>query len=76
MEYSEVYDYEMEDVEFFLKQLEKRRQKITVRGRLTEEEDLELTEIDCEMEFWQELLDAMLFEPEADEEVAEEEEAE
>jgi hypothetical protein len=72
MERAELYDYDVEDVMLFLKQLEKRRQKITVRGRLTEEEDIELMEIDCETEFWQELLDEMLFEPDAvDEDPAE-----
>lgn len=57
---------------FFLKQLEKRRQKITARGSLSAQQDLELTEIDCEMNFWEELLDQMLFEPDEDEHQEEE----
>ena len=68
MNTNEMYDYEAEDVMLFLKQLEKRRQKITQRGRLSEEEDVELTEIDAEMDFWEEILDGLLFEPEEDDE--------
>ena len=64
MNTNEMYDYEAEDVMLFLKQLEKRRQKITQRGRLSEEEDVELTEIDAEVDFWEEILDSLLFEPE------------
>lgn len=65
MEHEQTYDYELEDVMLFLKQLEKRRQKITVRGRLSEEEDVELTEIDAEMEYWEEILTGLMFEQEA-----------
>jgi hypothetical protein len=68
MNTNEMYDYEAEDVMLFLKQLEKRRQKITQRGRLSEEEDVELTEIDAEVDFWEEILDGLLFEPEEDDE--------
>ena len=68
MNTNEMYEYELDDVLLFLKQLEKRRQKITRRGRLSEEEDVELTEIDTEVDFWEEILDCLLFEPEEVEE--------
>jgi hypothetical protein len=36
--------------------LTRERQRITRRGRLTEEEDLRLDEIDAELEYWEEIL--------------------
>ena len=39
-----------------MRTLERERQKITRRGRLTESEDLRLDEIDAELEYWEEIL--------------------
>jgi hypothetical protein len=55
---------EIDDVMFIIKRLERRRQKITQRGRLTEAEDVELTEIYDRLDYWNECLSELLFEPE------------
>lgn len=39
--------------------LERERQKITRRGRLTGDEDLRLDEIDAELEYWEEILNSL-----------------
>lgn len=57
---------ELEEVMHFIKRLERKRQKITRRGRLSEEEDAQLDEIDYELEFWNNVLCDLLFEPEED----------
>ncbi len=46
----------VEYCEFHMRTLERERQKITRRGRLTESEDLRLDEIDADLEYWEEIL--------------------
>jgi hypothetical protein len=55
MAYSDPADI-VEYCEFHMRMLERERQKITQRGRLTESEDLRLDEIDAELEYWEEIL--------------------
>ncbi len=49
---SNVY-LELEFYEFHIQYMNRQRQKITVRGRLTAEEDRRLDEIDSEVEYYQ-----------------------
>jgi hypothetical protein len=42
-----------------IRRLERERERITRTGRLTAEQDLRLDEIDTEVEYWVELLDAV-----------------
>lgn len=49
-----------EDLEFFtmkVARLERERCKITCRGKLSEEEDVRLDEIDTEIDFWLHCID-------------------
>ena len=39
--------------------LMRERQKITLRGRLTGDEDLRLDEIDAELEYWEDILNEL-----------------
>lgn len=51
---------DLEYYEFLIQQLDKERMKITRTGRLSEEQDRRLDEIDAELEYWCELADELL----------------
>lgn len=55
------YD-EVQDIEYFtmnIQRLMKERMKITQRGKLNEREDYRLDEIDVEVIYWEERIDAI-----------------
>jgi hypothetical protein len=50
---------DLEFYELYIQYMNRQRQKITVRGRLTAEEDRRLDEIDSEVEYYQSCIDEL-----------------
>lgn len=56
------FDYDVEEVNMFIKLLENRRLKITQRAAMSEQDYEDLEMIDEEIKYWNEVLDKLMFE--------------